>query len=93
MENEKSFCAEKWMDESYGCNKPHSKITETQKKQIRYLENQNDLEILRGMWGRSFECSCKTCGTSKHFGAADNARKWLEYGHAGHRTWIDTLNR
>ena len=65
--------------------------TATQKKQVTYLEKQNEKEIRYGMWSTHYECSCRTCGTSKRFGAADNARKWLEYWHVGHATWIDTV--
>lgn len=63
---------------------------QTQAKQLSYLDHQNDKEIRFGGWRTSYEVSCRSCQESKHFGAADNARRFIE-SHKNHKTWVSVV--
>lgn len=63
-------------------------IKRLQDVQTRWLDKMNEREIVWGLWGMSFDVSCKDCNERKHFGCAESARRYIE-SHAGHRTWVE----
>lgn len=59
--------------------------TETQKRQLRYLDSREAYESLAYL--NTYDVSCKDCNERVFLHSVDGCKSFIHL-HAGHRTWI-----
>lgn len=62
-------------------------LTDTQKKQLAFLDKMNSLERISTRI--KYHLTCRDCQTRDTFTVAALCAQFLERGHQGHRTWVD----
>lgn len=67
-------------------------LTETQKKQLDFLEKMNALEARKGGWNYRYMLTCKTCKTRDMHSCAGVVQNSIEGWHKGHATWVNKVS-
>lgn len=70
----------------------NKQVTETQKKQLVFLDKMNALEARRGGWNYRYMLTCNTCRTQDMHSCAGVVQDSIERWHAGHATWVNKVS-